>query len=225
MMPRMKVQPKIWIRTKSLAIGRHDQQDQAERPTRPRGIAFHARSARAQRGGARCGHAPSPQRLCPSRPCGRIASTTTMMRKVNDHRVGRHVDRAELLGEADDQRAERRARDRAHAADDDDHQRGEQEPRVLARRAATGRCRRRRPRCRQARRRRRRPPTNTDLDPHAGRRQHVAVVDAGADQHADARPVERQPHRHADHDGGDEDDEPHQRIVQVHRLAVATSPR
>ena len=38
------------------------------------------------------------------------------------------------------------------------------------------------------------------LDAHAGRRQHVAVIDAGADQHADPRAVQDQPHGDADHD-------------------------
>src|ERR1043166_2825921 len=50
----------------------------------------------------------------------------------HDDRVGRDVDGAELLGEADDDGAQRRARDRSHAADDDDHQGGEQEAGILA---------------------------------------------------------------------------------------------
>src|SRR5262249_52309797 len=52
----------------------------------------------------------------------------------HDDRIGRDVDGAELLGEADDQRPQRRTRDRAHAADNDDDKRGKQEARVLARR-------------------------------------------------------------------------------------------
>src|SRR5260370_486921 len=47
-------------------------------------------------------------------------------------RIGRNVDRAELLGEADNKSAQRRAGDRSHATDDDDDERGEQEPDVLA---------------------------------------------------------------------------------------------
>jgi hypothetical protein len=58
------------------------------------------------------------------------------------------------------------------------------------------------------------------LDAHARGRQHLAVVDAGADQHAEPRAVEHQPHRHADHDGGDEDRDPHRRIFQIDDLAA-----
>ena len=41
------------------------------------------------------------------------------------------------------------------------------------------------------------------LDPHTRGRQHVAIVDAGPDQHADARLVQRDPHcRMPSSDGG-----------------------
>ena len=50
-----------------------------------------------------------------------------------DHRIGGRVDKADLLGKADDDGAERGPWDRAHSTDDDDHERGEQEPRVFAR--------------------------------------------------------------------------------------------
>ena len=53
---------------------------------------------------------------------------------------------------------------------------------------------------------------------YAGRSQHIAIVDAGAHHHPDACSIERQPHRHSDHDGGGEDHEPHHRVPQVDRL-------
>src|SRR6476646_9911477 len=52
----------------------------------------------------------------------------------HDDRVGRDVDGAELLGETDDDGAERRTWNRAHAADDHDDEGSEQEAGVLARR-------------------------------------------------------------------------------------------
>ena len=54
---------------------------------------------------------------------------------------------------------------------------------------------------------------------HAHRRQNVAIVDAGAHDHADARAIEREPHRDADNDGGREDDQAHHRVLQIDRLA------
>ena len=42
----------------------------------------------------------------------------------------------------------------------------------------------------------------------AGRRQHAAVVDAGADHHADARAVEEQPQHHADRDAERQQQQP-----------------
>ena len=58
------------------------------------------------------------------------------------------------------------------------------------------------------------------LHADAGRREHVAVVDAGAHQHADFGAVEREPHQDADHDGAEQDDETHQRIRQIDELAA-----
>jgi hypothetical protein len=49
-----------------------------------------------------------------------------------DHRIGRRVDQPDLLGKPDDQRADRRAGDRAHAAHDHHDEAGEQEARILA---------------------------------------------------------------------------------------------
>src|SRR4051812_16220884 len=51
----------------------------------------------------------------------------------HDNRIGGDVNGAELLRQADDEGAERRAGDRPHAAEDDDDERIEQEARVLAR--------------------------------------------------------------------------------------------
>src|SRR5262249_45973097 len=104
------------------------------------------------------------------------------------------------------------------AADDHDHQRGEQESRVLAWRdrlkgaaddtgnagksGAEGE-----------------DEHEDELDLHAGGGQDVAIVDAGAHDHADPRAIEREPHDNANYDRGDEDHEPHQRVLQVDRLA------
>src|ERR1700722_1850841 len=49
-------------------------------------------------------------------------------------RVGREISKPDLLGEADDDRTERRSRNRTHAADNDHDQRSKQEARVFARR-------------------------------------------------------------------------------------------
>ena len=63
------------------------------------------------------------------------------------------------------------------------------------------------------------PNANTQqkdqLHADAGGREHVAIVDAGADQHADPGAVERQPHQDADDDRAEKNDEAHQRILQI----------
>jgi hypothetical protein len=131
----------------------------------------------------------------------------TMITKVRDGGVVLEVGLAELFGAADDDGAERRARDRSHAADDNHLQRRQQEmrsspseidvkvpPTMPAIPASPA------------------PNANTrqkQLYPVAQHRQHVAVVDAGADHHADARAVERQPHADANEDRGGENHEPH----------------
>jgi hypothetical protein len=53
--------------------------------------------------------------------------------ECEDHRIGGRVDKADLLGKADNDGAERGPRDRAHSTHDDDNERSEQEPRVFAR--------------------------------------------------------------------------------------------
>ena len=53
----------------------------------------------------------------------------------------------------------------------------------------------------------------------AEHREHVAVVDAGADHDADPGAIEREPHADTDENGGGENDEPHQRILEKHRFA------
>src|SRR5262245_35144098 len=128
-MPRMKLQPKIWNSTKLLARA---------------GITNSSRAI-AQTGVG----TPSStiSRL------GRVAGRTCAMsvprheqalrtegeddghdQEREDHRIGGRVDKADLLGKADDDGAERGPGDRAHSTHDDDHERGEQKPRVLARR-------------------------------------------------------------------------------------------
>ena len=71
-------------------------------------------------------------RALPSRPCRRSASVTTAA-EGQRHAVGREIDQAELLGQTNQQRADPRGSDRAHAAAADDHQRGEEITPVLAR--------------------------------------------------------------------------------------------
>ena len=51
------------------------------------------------------------------------------------------------------------------------------------------------------------------LNPVAQNREHVAVVDAGADHDADPGAIEREPHTDADQHRSGEDDEPHERIL------------
>ena len=135
-MPRIIAQPNISIRTKLLAKAGSTSRNTREQPERRMrlecadqrsSLGLPMRPAGGARGfDQRHGSAPAQQAL---RPHGQ-----------HDHhddegehdRVGRHVDRAELVGEADQHRAERGARDRAHAADDDDDQRGKQDLDVLA---------------------------------------------------------------------------------------------
>src|SRR6478735_4668571 len=124
-----------------------------------------------------------------------------------DNRVGRDVDRAELLGEANNDGAEGCARNRAHAADDYDHQRGEQETGVLARRNRLERAADNAGDAGKARTEGE-DKHEDELNPHPGGGQDVAIVDAGAHDHADPGAVERKPHGNADHDGGCEDHEP-----------------
>ena len=59
-----------------------------------------------------------------------------------------------------------------------------------------------------------------NLNPVAEDRQHVAIINPGADHHADSRAVKRQPHADADHNRGDENHEPHARILKKYRLAA-----
>ena len=56
------------------------------------------------------------------------------------------------------------------------------------------------------------------LNADAHRRQNVAIVDAGAHDHADAGAIEREPHRNADHDGSGEDHQAYHRVRQIDRL-------
>src|ERR1700728_272477 len=59
-----------------------------------------------------------------------------------------------------------------------------------------------------------------ELHPVTEDRQHVAIVDPGANHHSDARAVQRKPHPDADEDRGGEYDEPHARILKKNRVAA-----
>ena len=114
------------------------------------------------------------------------------------------------------------AGDRAHAADDDHHQRREQEADVLPRRERLegpahypGKARQPRPEGEDG--------DEDELDADPARGQHVAVVHAGADRHPDPGAVEQPPHHHPDDHRGGEDHETHHRVLQVDRLSGAAT--
>ena len=139
MVPRISVVAKISIRKKPLAISGMISEDDRHQPGRGL-VEFRPRARGRSLAPSRAGwlnrtRAPWVDATCQrlaSRPCGRTRQHQHHDEEGHHDGVGRDVDRAELLGEADDQCAERGARDRAHAADDDDHERGEQEADVLA---------------------------------------------------------------------------------------------
>ena len=89
--------------------------------------------------------------------------------------------------------------DAAHAAHDHHHQRGQQVARVLARRDRQRRAADDAGEARQAGADRE-GDREDELHVDAGGRQHLAVVDTGADHHADPGAVEKQPQHQADHD-------------------------
>src|SRR5690349_4899159 len=136
-MPRISVVPKISIRKKPLAISGMISRSTATTQAAGLSNSAHASAGRgaAIAGGLACRRvscssdmsAPREQALWPERQHEHHDE------EGDDDRVGRDVDRAELLGEADDQRAERRPRDRSHAADDDDNEGCQQEARILSR--------------------------------------------------------------------------------------------
>src|SRR4029079_14087478 len=95
----------------------------------------------------------------------------------HDDRIGRDVDGAELFGETDDDGAERRTWNRAHAADNHDHQGGEQEARVLAWRNRLERAADDTGDAGQAGTEGEHDYED-ELDLHAGGGQYVAIVDA-----------------------------------------------
>ena len=133
--------------------------------------------------------------------------------------VGRQVDEADLLGQADQQRPDGGSGDGSHAADDHDHERGEQIAHVLA-----GRERERRAADHAGEAgepgadREHDGEDHVHVDPRC--RQHRAVIDAGADHHADARAADHQPQPDADDDGRAEHDQAVERIGHHHRGAV-----
>src|SRR4029077_14594369 len=100
--------------------------------------------------------------------------------------VGRDIDGAELLGEADDQRSEGRAKDRSHPADNDDYQRSEQKARVLAWRNRLKGAADNAGDPGQASAEREHDDKD-DLDMHARGGKDVTIIDAGAYHHPEAR--------------------------------------
>ena len=199
-MPRISVCAPSWNTTKGEATKRKQHQGDAERRSRWRQL----RRDDVVRGGRAYGIGKARPRVAddPLRP----------ERQGQDHddegqhdAIGREIDEAELLGEPDDQGANRRADDRAHAADNDDDQRRHQIAHVLA-----GRDRQRRaadhpgqPRKKPADR------ENADeqqADIDAGRRKHGAIVDAGADHRAELGLVQRKPKADSDDDRRGEND-------------------
>src|ERR1700742_703922 len=140
MMPRISVVPKISIRKKPLAISgmitritatiqAAGLSNSARRPATGRRAALAGGLAWRRAPGASCVSDMSSPREQALRP-----------QRQHDHHdqerhhdgVGRDVDRAELLGETDDQRAQRCPRDRPHATDDHDDEGCQQETGILA---------------------------------------------------------------------------------------------
>src|SRR5438874_237919 len=139
MMPRISVVPKISIRKKPLAISGMITRIKATSQVTGLLSSGHARSiARrtAEAGWLAWIWVPWINDMSSPREQALRAQRQHQHhdQEGHDDRVGRDVDGAELLGETDDDGAERRTRNRAHAADDHDHQRSKQETRVLARR-------------------------------------------------------------------------------------------
>ena len=137
-MPRISDQPKIWISTKSPAtsgmIRRTAPTSQAAEPSSGQAPVIAAPPAGARCWLGSCSALWTTAMSAPQQALRPEGQHEHHDEEGQHHRVGRHVDRAELLGEADDAPRRARPRDRAHAADDHHHQRGEQEARVLARR-------------------------------------------------------------------------------------------
>src|SRR5262245_28403863 len=125
----MKLQPKIWNSTKLLAKAGINS---SSRPTAQTGVG--TPSSTTSLSGAVVGRTCAMSVPGPEKALRTERKDDSHDQEREDHRIGGRVDEADLLGEANDDGTERRPRDRAHAAHDDDHERGQEEARVLARR-------------------------------------------------------------------------------------------
>ena len=188
----------------------------------PAGPGVAASTGRARPGGAARAriHRPAPlggahALLRPMMPCRPEGQHQHHDQEGEDHAVGRRIGQAELLGQADQQRADGGARNAAHAAHDHHHERGHQVARVLARRDRQRRAADDAGQAREAGADREGDGEHA-LHVDAGGRQHLAVVDTGADHHADLGPVEEQPQHQADHDGDAQHHEAVGRILADH---------
>src|SRR5262245_58011071 len=124
----MKLQPKIWNSTKLLAKAGINN---SKAPTPQTGAGMP--SSTISLGGAVVGRTCAMSVPGPEQALRTERKHGGHDQKCEDHRVGGGVDQAHLLGKADNDGAERGPGDRAHATDDDDHQRSKQEARVFAR--------------------------------------------------------------------------------------------
>ena len=171
---------------------------------RPRGRSAARAAQRRRRGGRRRVHRPPPLR-CAHRRSSHDPARPERQRDDHDHEgeddaVGRRIGRGRTArpGRSAARRSRRRRRcpcrrrspRRARRA-------GSACPRPAR---STAPCRRRRRPARPGRRRSRRSRANTQLHVDARGGEHAAVVDAGADHHADARAWRAAPQADADHD-------------------------
>src|SRR4051794_19090021 len=136
MVPRISVVAKISIRKKPLAIRGMIRRMAATAQAAGLSISGHPRNferctavagrTRTRASGAKGMTAPRQQAPRPN------FQPQNHDQEGHDDGVGRDVDRAELFGEADDERAQRSPWDRAHATDDHNDEGGEQEADILA---------------------------------------------------------------------------------------------
>src|SRR5262245_55636333 len=124
----MKPQPKIWNSTKLLARAGITNSSRASAQT---GVG--TPSSTASRLGMVTGRTCAMSVPSPEQALRTERQDGGHDQKRKDDGIGGRVHETDLLGEADDDGAKRCPGDRAHATDDDDHERSEQEPRVLAR--------------------------------------------------------------------------------------------
>src|SRR5262249_181342 len=127
-MPRMKLQPKIWNSTKLLAKAGINNSNRPI-PQTGAGIPSSTISLAGAVVGRTCAMlVPDPEKtLRTERKDG------SNDQECEHHGQGGGVDKADLLGKANNRGAEGSPGDRAHSTHDDDHERSQQEARVFAR--------------------------------------------------------------------------------------------